>query len=195
MRRSRIVALVGIAWGLAGAVPCSGALRLADVSGHLAIGFTHLTSSDTTSTPAGSLSIAGGVDVPVGTRVRAGVGVGYHLLGSRTLTQGSLASGLDYSVFEVLALVHWAPLDRGPHLIVSGGPGLFSAKASLAATSVGLAFIPQAIEETRAGGALTVAIMRRRPSPVRVGIELGVRVVPLESTTWTLASARIAMRY
>ena len=195
MRRSRIVALVAIAWGLTGAVPCSGALRFADVSGHMAIGFTHLTSSDSASTPGGSLSITGGVDVPVTTRLRAGLDLGYHLLGSRTLVQGSLASGLGYSVFEVLALVHWTPLDRGPQLIVSGGPGLFAAKASLTATSVGLAFIPQAIDERRAGGALSLAVIRRRPSPVRVGIELGLRVVPLESTTWTLASARIAMRY
>jgi hypothetical protein len=195
MRLSRAVALVGIAWGLAGAVPCSGALRLADVSGHLAIGFTHLSSSDTTSTPGGSLSIAGGVDVPVSARLRAGLDLGYHLLGTRTLVQGSLTSGLDYSVFEVLALVHWTPLDRGPQLIVSGGPGLFAARASLAATSVGLAFTPQAIDETRAGGALSLAVTRRRPSPVRVGIEAGLRIVPLESTTWTLASVRIAMRY
>ena len=194
MRRSRIVALA-IAWALAGAVPCSGALRFADVGGHMAIGFTHLSSSDTTSTPGGSLSIAGGVDLPVSARLRAGLDLGYHLLGSRTLTQGSLASGLDYSVFEVLALVHWTPLDRGPQLIVSAGPGLFVSKASLSATSVGLAFVPQAIDQTRTGGALSLAIVRRRPSPVRVGIELGLRIVPLESTTWTLASARIAMRY
>jgi hypothetical protein len=195
MRRSRIVALIGLACGLVGAMPCAGTLRLADVSGHVAIGFSHVSSSDSTSTPGGSLSVAGGIDIPVTARLRAGLDLGYHLLGSRTLTQGSLASGLDYSVFEALAMVHWTPLDRGPQLIVSGGPGLFVAKATLAATSVGLAFTPQAIDETRAGGALSLAVIRRRPSPVRVGIEVALRVVPLESTTWTLASARIAMRY
>ncbi len=191
----RVVALFGIACGLAGALPCSGALRFADVNGHLAIGFARLSSSDTTSTPGGSISIGGGLDVPLGGRLRAGLDLGYHLLGSRTLVQGTLSSGLDYSVFEMLALLHWTPLDRGPQLVVSGGPGLFSARASLAPTSVGATFSSQAIEQTRAGVALSLTATRRRPSPVRVGLELGVRIVPLESTTWTLASARIAMRY
>ncbi|MGH7731322.1 MAG: hypothetical protein ACRENJ_08740 [Candidatus Eiseniibacteriota bacterium] len=194
MRRWAVVALVGIASGIAAAQP-SAALRFDDLNGHLAIGFTHLFSSDTTATPGGSISIGGGVDVPLGGRLRAGVDVGYHLLGSRTLAQGSLTSGLDYSVFEALALLHWSPLDRGPELIVSGGPGLFAARASLAATSVGATFSSLAIEETRAGAALALAVTRRRPSPVRVGFELGLRVVPLESTTWTLTSARIVMRY
>ena len=191
----RVVALVVIACGLAGAVPCSGALRFADVNGHLAIGFTRLSSSDTTSTPGGSISIGGGLDVPLGDRLRAGLDLGYHLLGSRTLVQGTLTSGLDYSVFEMLALLHWTPLDRGPQLIVSGGPGLFIARASLAPTSVGATFSPQSIEQTRPGVALSLIATRRRASPVRVGIEVGLRIVPLESTTWTLASARIAMLY
>ena len=125
----------------------------------------------------------------------AGIDVGYHLLGSRTLVQGTLTSGIDYSVFEALALVHWAPLDRGPQLIVSGGPGLFAAKASLAPTSVGATFSPQAIDRTRAGLALSLTATPRRASPVRAGIELGLRVVPLESTTWTLGTARIAVRF
>jgi len=191
----RVLAPIVIACGLACAVPCAGALRFADVNGHVAIGFSRLSSSDTTTTPGGSISIGGGIDYPLGARLRAGVDLGYHLLGSRTLVQGTLTSGLDYSVFEVLGLVHWTPLNRGPQLIVSGGPGLFSARASLAPTSVGATFSPRAIEETRAGLALSLTATRRRPSPVRVGLELGVRIVPLESNTWTVASARIAMRY
>ena len=134
MRRWVVVALVGIAGSFAVARPCPAALQLSDVNGHLAIGFTMLSASDTTDTPGGSLSIGGGADVPVTSRLRAGVDVGYHLLGSRTLEQGSLTSGLDYSVFEVLVLVHWTPTDRGPLLTISGGPGLFVAKAELAAT-------------------------------------------------------------
>jgi hypothetical protein len=195
MRHRRAIVLIAFVWALAGAAPCMGALRFVDVNGHLTIGFARLSSSDTSATPGGSLSIGGGIDVPLKGRFRGGLDLGYHLLGSRTLNQGTLTSGLDYSVFEALALIHWTPLDRGPQLIVSGGPGLFLARASLAATSVGLAFTPQAIDQTRAGAALSLAVTRRRPSPVRVGIELGVRVVPLESTTWTLASARISMRY
>lgn len=195
MRHRRAIALIAFVWGLAGAVPCTGALRFADLNGHLAIGFAHLSSSDTSATPGGSISIGGGVDVPLKGRLRAGLDVGYHLLGTRTLVQGSLTSGLDYSMFEALALLHWTPLDRGPQVILSGGPGLFTAKASLGATSVGLAFTPQAIDQTRAGMALSLVVTRRRPSPVSVGMEAGLRIVPLESATWTLASVRIAMRY
>jgi hypothetical protein len=195
MRLGRTLALVGIAAGLAAAVPCSGGLRFGDVNGHAAIGFSRLFTSDTTATPGGSISIGGGIDYPVSPRLRAGIDVGYHLLGTRNLVQGTLASGLDYSVFEALALLHWTPLDSGPQLIVSGGPGLFSARASLAPTSVGATFTPQAVEQTRLGGALSLAVTRRRPAPVRVGLELGVRIIPLEAITWTVASARIVMLY
>ena len=195
MRHRRTVVLLGIVALLAGAVPCAGALRLDEVQGHLAIGFGHLATSDTSATPTGSLSIGGGVDVPVARRLRAGIDAGYHLLGSRTLVQGTLSSGIDYSVFEALALLHWMPLDRGPQLIVSGGPGLFVARASLAASSVGAAFVSQTVDQTQLGGALSLSAIRRPPASVRIGIELGVRVVPLASTTWTLASARVTMHY
>lgn len=194
MRRGAVVALILVVGALA-ASRGHAALRLGDVNGRLAIGYTILSASDTSDTPGGSLSIGGGADIPLAPRLRAGVDVGYHLLGSRTLEQGSLTSGLDYSVFEVLALVHWTPTDRGPLLTVSAGPGLFVAKAELAATSVGLAFTPQAIDETRLGGSLAISAVRRRAAPVRVGLELGVRVVPLDATTWTLATARLVMRY
>lgn len=189
------MALLVVMWLLAGALPCAAALRLADVQGHLAIGFARLSSSDTSATPGGSISIGGGLAYPVHPRMSAGIDVGYHLLGSRTLVQGTLTSGIDYSVFEALALIHWAPLVRGPQLIVSGGPGLFAARASLAPTSVGATFSPQAIDRTRAGLALSLTATPRRASPVRAGIELGLRVVPLESTTWTLVIARIAVRF
>ena len=52
MRRWAVVALVGIAGVLPLASPSSAALRLADVNGHLAIGFAHVFSSDTSATPA-----------------------------------------------------------------------------------------------------------------------------------------------
>lgn len=195
MTLGRMIALLGVAWGLGAALPCSAGLRFGNVHGHAAIGFGHLFTSDTTATPGGSISIGGGVDYPLTPRLSAGVDVGYHLLGTRTLTQGTLTSGIDYSVFEALAMLHWTPLDHGPGIIVSGGPGLFSARASLAPTSVGATFSPQAVEQTRLGAGLGLAVTRRRPSPVRVGLELGVRIVPLEHFTWTVASARIVMLY
>ena len=187
------LALLATAWLMA-AAPAS-ALEFADVKGHLLIGFSHVSTSDSTDTPAGSISIGGGVDIPVADRFRAGIDLGYHLLGSRTLEQGSLTSGLDYSVFEVLALAHWSPLSSGPDLTISGGPGLFMANAELAATSVGLAFVPLAVNETTVGAALSVGVAKRTTSPVRAGLDLGLRWIPLEDERWTLFSARIVVRY
>ena len=195
MKHGRGLALFVVVLLCAAAIPCAGGPRLADLHGHLAIGFAHLSSSDTTTTPGGSLSVGGGLDYPIGRGLRAGVDVGYHLLGSRTLVQGSLSSGLDYSMFEALAMLHWSPGGRGPQLVVSGGPGLFAARADLAATAVGAAFSPQAIGQTRAGLGLGLTVTRRRVTPVRVGLEAGLRIVPLEATTWTLVTARIAMLY
>jgi hypothetical protein len=171
------------------------ALEFADVRGHLAIGFAHLATSDSTDTPGGSITIGAGADIPVGGRFRAGIDVGYHLLGSKTLEQGSLTSGIDYSVFEVLALAHWSPLSSGPELIVSGGPGFFSAKGELAATSVGAVFTPLAVNEAGPGAGLNLTVTRRKPTPVRVGFEGAFRWIPLESSTWTVYSARIVLLY
>jgi hypothetical protein len=187
------ILLLAAAWLLA-PTPAR-ALDLADVQGHLALGFAHLATSDTTDTPAGSLTIGGGVDIPVGGRFRAGIDIGYHLLGSKTLEQGSLTSGIDYGVFEVLALAHWSPLSSGPDLIISGGPGFFSSKAELAATSIGAAFTPFAVNEKGAGAALTLTVARRKATPVRAGIEASYRWIPLETSTWSVYSARIVVRY
>ncbi|HKQ59575.1 MAG TPA: hypothetical protein VJY35_17070 [Candidatus Eisenbacteria bacterium] len=194
MRRALIPALLALAMLPALAGTAAAAMQLSNVHGRMALGFSHVVSSDTSGTPGGSLSFGMGLNYPVASRLRAGLDVGYHLLGSRTLVQGTLSSGIDYSVFEALALVHWTPREGGLFTI-SAGPGLFVARAALAATSVGAAFASQAVEETRVGGALTVAAMRRGSAPVRVGLEAGVRFIPLESTTWTVASARIALAY
>ena len=193
MTRAPLRLIVATA-GLLLAVPAS-ALELSEVRGHLAIGFAHLSVSDTTDTPAGSLTIGAGVDIPVSARFRAGIDIGYHMLGSKTLEQGSLTSGIDYTVFELLALAHWAPLSSGPDLIVSAGPGFFKAKAELAATSVGAAFTPFAVNETAPGAALSVTVARRKPAPVRLGFEAAVRWIPLETTEWTVFGARIVLLY
>ena len=197
----RATGLVGLLVALFGAAcltaprPAAAGLAFSDVHGHMTLGFSHLFVSDTSSTPGGSVSFGAGVDIPIAHRLRAGVDVGYHLLGSQTLVQGSLSSGIDYSLFEAVALLHWSPLDHGPDLILSAGPGLFHAKAELPSTSVGLAFTPYAVNDTRVGVAFGVTALRRKPTPVRPGIVVGVRVIPLESVTWTVASAGIALSY
>jgi len=165
------------------------------VRGHMRLGFSHLFVSDTTSTPGGSLSFGAGIDIPLASRLRAGVGFGYHMLGSKTLVQGTLSSSLDYSVLEATALLHWSPLDSGPDLILSAGPGLFHAKAQLAASSIGLAFTPQAVDDTRLGAAFNVTAARRKPTPVRPGLDVGFKIIPLEGNTWMVLSVGIGLIY
>lgn len=192
MIRRRAFALAIAAVLVAAAVPSAAGPRLADVRGHLLLGYAKLFAGDP---PGGSLSVGAGVDHPVGRGLRTGLDIGYHLLGSRTLVQGTLSSGLDYSLFEALAQLHWAPGGGGPQIVLSGGPGLFVARANLASSPVGATFSRQAVEETRAGLALGATVARRRAAPVRIGLEAGLRVVPLETTTWTLATARLAILY
>src|SRR5689334_5510365 len=114
---------------LLGAGPAAARPRLADLRGHLMLGYAKLFAGQS---PAGSLSIGAGIEHPLRANLDAGVDVGYHLLGTRTLVQGTLSSGLDYSVVEALALLHWVTPARGPQVILSGGPGLFVARANLA---------------------------------------------------------------
>src|SRR5215470_6603039 len=82
-----------LAVGLA-ARPSLAGLQFSDVHGHMTLGFSHLFVSDTTSTPGGSVSFGAGADIPIRPGLRTGIDVGYHLLGSQTLTQGSLSSGI-----------------------------------------------------------------------------------------------------
>lgn len=190
--------LVAAAALLFAAAAAQAAPRLADVGGHLTLGYARLFVSQDESaslareTPAGSLSTGIGLDLPVAGGLRAGVDVGYHLLGSRTLVQGSLSSGLDYSVFEALAVLHWAP--GGSPLRLTAGPGLFIVHADLASSPIGAAFSDLAVSETRLGGAVGVTLAPRTGA-VRVGLEAGARFVPLEDETWTLALVRLALQY
>ncbi len=191
IHRSACTAAVVAALMLA-AAPSPAAAGLADVRGHLTLGYAKLFAGEA---PGGSLSVGVGVDHPLRGPLRGGVDVGYHLLGTRTLVQGSLSSGLDYSVFEALAQLHWAVGSGGPQCTISGGPGLFVARANLASSPVGAIFSSLAVEETHPGAALGVTVTRRRPAPVRIGFEAGLRVVPLDDDTWTLATARLAILY
>jgi hypothetical protein len=156
----------------------------------VAVGYGRLLMADA---PAGSLSLAGGLDYPLAGPWRAGADVGYSLLGSRVLTSGSQAGELDYSVFEALALLHWAPR-RGPLGRLSLGPGVFHARADLT-SSAPASFSPLAVEETAMGAALSATLMSRKPDPVRAGLELGLRTVLLPDDPWTLLSGRFTIHY
>jgi hypothetical protein len=183
--------------------PAAAAPRIADLGGHLAFGYARLFASgdpdgagprESRRTPAGSLSIAGGIDAPITSTLRYGVDVGYNLLGTRTEEQGSLVAELDYGVFEALGMLHWAPPRSGPLARVSVGAGVFAARADLS-SSGGAAFADLAVEETVPGAALGLTLSSRGSSPVRVGLELGGRFLVLDDETWTVATARLAILY
>jgi len=189
-RRAAITATLAVAVGLAAlANPGAANAGVERFGGHLSVGYARLFVTDA---PAGSFSIVGGLNYPVMDNLRIGGAVGFHLLGSRTIRQGSLVAGLDYSVFEAAALVHWSPPGVGP-LHLSGGPALLVARAEL--NGGGAGFAPLAIEEAAPGLAFDVTWMQRRPSPVRVGLEIGTRVGFLEEDTWTLGTARVVFHY
>jgi len=181
---------------LAAASPASGA-GLADVNGHISVGYAKLfvSPSSPERSPGGSLSLAGGFDVPVGGDVSVGPTVGFHLLGSRTTTRGSLFANIDYSAFEVDLQAHWAPAGLGPVGRVSFGPALVSARAELSTAGGGAAFSDLAVEEVGGGWALDVTLMQHRRAPVRVGVELGWRAAYLSGETWSLATARATFHY
>lgn len=180
--------LLALACAPAAAAP----LRLENVTGHLAMGYARLFATEA---PAGSFSLAGGLDYTLAPDWKAGLSLGLSLLGSRTVERGSLLANVDYSLFEAVAFAHWQPGALGPLGRLSFGPGLFTARAELSTAGGGASFSDLARDETVPGFGFDATLMRRKPSPVRVGLELGARVVFLERETWTLAGARLAFHY
>jgi hypothetical protein len=106
--------------------------------------------------------------------------------------RGSLSADVDYSVFEVVALLHWVP-PAGPWRI-SAGPGLFHGRADLSSSGP-VAFGDLAVDETNAGAALSVELLSRRESLLRAGVELGARTMWMSHETWTLALGRLTVHY
>ena len=172
--------------------------RAADASavekfnGHLSVGYAKLLIG---AAPAGSFSAAGGVDYSMNRDLRVGLGVGYHLLGSRTVPRGSFVAGVDYSMFEAVLFAHWLPQHLGPVGRISAGPALLSARAELSTSGGSLAFTDLAVEKMAPGAALDVTLISRSSAPVRVGLELGSRVAFMEPENWSLVSARLAFHY
>ena len=167
--------------------------RWGEMSGHLSVGYgTLVTGVD--EVPGGSISMAAGFDLPVGPALRAGFEVGYDLLGSRTVQEGSYFASVDYSAFQAAALLHWLPA-RGPVRRVSLGPALVGAHADLSVTSGGAAFSYLAVQQTAGGVAAQVTLMPAGPAPVRLGLELGARTAFLAGDDWTVLSARATVHY
>ena len=169
----------------------AGASTFSELRGHIGFGYAKLFATDA---PGGSMAVAAGLDLPVATDLRAGIKAGIDLLGSSAFERGSLLGELDYSVFEVLGLVHWTPSWRGPLGRVSVGPGLFKAKADL--NSAGPAeFEDLPVNEWGPGVSGSVTFISRKPSKVSAGLEIGGRWIALSKEDWSLFNARLVIHY
>ena len=181
------------------ATPVAGrASGFGPMGGHLSLGYGQLMISGA---PGGSISFTAGVELPVRPTFKAGIDLGYALLGSSTVDRGSLSANVSYSAFEAVAFAHWLPRHLGPVGRVSVGPLLMAAHADISAAAGGAGFGDLAVGGTAPGLAGEVTLISRSnlPSgsapPVRVGLQLGGHVGFVRHETWTLLSARLTFHY
>jgi hypothetical protein len=160
--------------------------------GHVAIGFGAIVSDSLA--PGGSVSVAAGVDYPLGAKWRVGPTLSIDLLGSSTVTRGSIRAGLDYSLFETALLFTYLPA-RGPVGRLSFGPGMASPRAELSISAGGAGFSDLTVGEVKPELAMDVTFMPRRMPVVAVGAELGARFIPTSQGAWTLLTGRISVHY
>ena len=171
--------------------PASAVARFGELAGHLSIGYAKLVTTDA---PGGSISMGAGLDYPLARTLRAGLDLGYDLLGSRTVQRGSLFGAVDYGAFGVTAFLHWLP-QRGPVRRVSLGPALVSAHGDLSVTGGGAGFGDLAVHESAGAVAAQITLMPAKPAPVKLGLELGGRLAFLPGDDWTLLSVRATVHY
>lgn len=191
MKPGRIAALAAIValWALPAR---AGAIRLEPWRGHVSFGYGHLFSDQYS--PGGSISVAGGVDYPLNGSLRLGPVLGIALLGTHDVTRGSVTAGLDYSLLDAAMQLHWLP-GSGRLTRVSLGPGLAVARTSLQVGGGGAAFLDLAVDEVRPEVALDVSALPRRQKIVAVGLETGLRWVPVRRTDWLLGTLRFTIHY
>ncbi len=162
------------------------------LGGHISIGYAKMT-SDTLDAPGGSISLAAGVDYPVGPRLRAGVDLVYDLLGSRNHQSGSLFATVDYSALEVIGFLHWLPDRLGPVRRISVGPMMCNAHGDLSTAVGGASFEALAVHQTSGGVAVQATLLPAWTSPVKPGLELGWREAFLAGPDWTIFSVRLTV--
>ena len=172
--------------------PAHAGIHLEPWRGHVSFGYGYLFSDSLS--PGGSISVAGGVDYPVGARWRVGPVIGIALLGSTDVTRGSITAGLDYSLLDVALQAHWLPAS-GPITRVSLGPGVASARSALQVGAGGAGFLDLAVDELQPEVAFDVSATPRRMHIVAVGLEAGVRFVPVERVNWTVTTVRLTIHY
>ena len=174
---------------------------LRHVNGHMSIGYAHLSiapkdqQATPPETPSGSLSMGAGVDYPITPAFSLGVALDYDLLGGLTVQRGSLFANVDYSILDAALLAHLVPRGLGPLGRLSLGPALVRARSDLSSSSTGAGFADLAVSETAAGAAFDATLIRRSTAPVRVGLEIGVRMAFLEHARWTIGAARLVFHY
>jgi len=168
-------------------------MRIDEWKGHVALGFAH-TISDSLA-PPGSLSVSAGVDYPLGSSWRVGPEISFSLLGSSSLTRGSITASLDYSMFDAAMLFTRSPA-HGPLARWSVGPGIASPQVALTLAAGGAGFRDVAVGEIRPEFAADATFLPRRMTIVAVGAELSARVVPIPGrATWTLLAVRLAVHF
>ncbi len=189
---------IGRAWAALGlavllaAAPAQAGMKLEPWRGHVSFGYAHLYSDSFS--PGGSISLAGGLDYPVTDALRIGPVLGIALLGTHDVTRGSITAGLDYSLLDVALQAHWAPRS-GPVSRVSVGPGFAVARTSLQVGGGGAGFLDLAVDEVKPELALDVTAIPRRMKIVGIGLEAGMRYVPVERVHWVLATMRLTIHY
>ncbi len=166
--------------------------RLDAWKGHIAFGYAKVFSDSLA--PAGSLSVAGGVEYPLSERWRLGPSLSFDLLGSSSTRRGSVPAQLDYSLFDAALLLTCLPA-HGPFTRISAGPGLASARAELSVAGGGAAFGDLTVGEVKPEFALDATMMPRSMTIVAVGAEFGARLVPVTQGLWAMFTARLAIHF
>jgi hypothetical protein len=175
------------------AVPASvsAAARFSEVGGHLSIGYAKLSTADAS---GGSISMGAGLDYPLAPTLRAGLDLGYDLLGSQTVQRYGYSAAVDYSALEVTAFLHWLP-QQGPVRRVSLGPALVNGQRVLSVTGGSAGFADLAGPFTAGAVAAQITLMKAKPAPVKLGLEFGGRLAFLAGKDWTLLSVRATVHY
>ena len=190
--RRLAVPLIVAALAAAGAGPSRAGMSLDAWKGRLGVGYARVFSDSLA--PAGSMSASLGVEYPIATRWLLGPSVGFNLLGSSTVTRGSVTAALDYSHFDVALLATYLPA-RGPFTRLAFGSGVASARAELAVAGGGALFRDLPVDEIQPEFAAEATLGSRKQKIVAIGLELGVRVIPVTQTTWTVFTARLGVYF
>jgi hypothetical protein len=177
--------------------PAGAAARFSEVGGHFSIGYAKLSTADASGgsiSPGGSISMGVGLDYPLRPTLRAGLDLGYDLLGSLTFPRGSMLGAVDYSAMEVTAFLHWIP-QQGPVRRVSLGPALVNGQRVLSVTGGSAGFDDLAGSVTAGAIAAQITLMKAKPALVKLGLEVGGRLAFLAGEDWTLLSVRATVHY